>query len=308
MYGIPNMKLDKGVVQRRIDLLAEEGIRFLTRTHIGCREEFAADHMTGIMLADGGPMQFVDPAILMAEYDAVLVATGATRPFDPTARCPGRAARGIHFAMDFLTRNTKSLLDSGLRNGQYISARDKHVIVIGGGDTGADCIGTSLRHGCRSVVNFELLERPPAERAANNPWPQWPRVYRVDYSHAETAARLGEDPRHYGLLTKEFLADSEGRVTGIKTVRVDWQRPDGKALLGSRRLGAALACGSRFACHRFPGPGSVAGAPTGTGNATTAGQLGDDRGRTWRVSHQCAGCFCRRRLSPRSVPRRVGDP
>ncbi len=229
MYGIPNMKLDKGVVQRRIDLLAEEGIQFVTRTQIGQPEKFAADHVTSIMQADGGPMHFVDPAELMTEYDAVLVATGATRPFDPTAHCPGRDARGIHFAMDFLTRNTKSLLDSQLQDGHYISARDKDVVVIGGGDTGADCIGTSLRHGCRSVVNFELLDKPPAERAANNPWPQWPRVFRVDYSHAETAAKLGSDPRNYSLLTKEFVADAEGCISGIKTVQVDWRQPGSQA-------------------------------------------------------------------------------
>src|SRR5690606_29967201 len=120
--------------------------------------------------------------------------------FDPTGRCPGRDLAGIHLAMDFLTRNTKSLLDSQLADGSFLSAKDKNVIVIGGGDTGADCIGTSLRHGAKSIVNFELLDTPPAERAADNPWPQWPRVYRVDYSHAETAAAHGADPRQFNIL------------------------------------------------------------------------------------------------------------
>jgi NADPH-dependent glutamate synthase beta subunit-like oxidoreductase len=136
--------------------------------------------------------------------------------------------------MDFLTRNTKSLLDCDFaeRNGSvtdYVSARDRDVIVIGGGDTGADCIGTSLRHGCRSMVNFELLDRPPAERAANNPWPEWPRVYRVDYSHAEAKAKFGNDPREFNMLTKEFLDDGKDRVCGVKTVIVDWSKPAGKA-------------------------------------------------------------------------------
>ena len=129
------------------------------------------------------------------------MATGATKPFDPTARCPGRDLAGVQFAMDFLTRNTKSLLDSQLDDGADTSAKDLDVIVIGGGDTGADCIGTSLRHGCKSVVNFELLDQPPDERAPDNPWPQWPRVYRLDYSHQEAKAKFGGDPRAYSILT-----------------------------------------------------------------------------------------------------------
>jgi NADPH-dependent glutamate synthase beta subunit-like oxidoreductase len=116
-----------------------------------------------------------------------------------------------------------------LNNGHYLSAKDLDVIVIGGGDTGADCIGTSLRHGCRSMVNFELLDRPPAERAPNNPWPEWPRVYRVDYSHAETKAKMGHDPREFNMLTQEFVDNDQGRVAGVKTVVVDWSKPDGKA-------------------------------------------------------------------------------
>ena len=229
MYGIPNMKLDKQVVQRRIDLLVEEGITFQTRTHIGRREDFPAGHVCQIMQQDAGELQFVDPQQLLDQFDAILLATGATRPFDPTARCPGRELAGIHLAMDFLTRNTKSLLDAQLTDGRHLSAEGKHVIVIGGGDTGADCIGTSLRHGCQSVVNFELLDRPPATRAANNPWPQWPRVFRVDYSHAEAEASRGADPRQYNVLTKEFLGDDQGRLRAIRTVAVDWTQPGEKA-------------------------------------------------------------------------------
>jgi NADPH-dependent glutamate synthase beta subunit-like oxidoreductase len=131
--------------------------------------------------------------------------------------------------MDFLTRNTKSLLDTSLSNGHYLSAAGLDVIVIGGGDTGADCIGTALRHGCKSMTNFELLDCPPETRAANNPWPEWPRIFRVDYSHAETKAKFGHDPRAYNILTKEFVDDGNGHVIGIKTVTVDWSRPAEKS-------------------------------------------------------------------------------
>ena len=250
MYGIPNMKLDKGVVQRRVDLLRDEGVDFVTCAHVGLEEDFPPGHMTQIMLERGCKVQFIDPQELLEDYDSLLLATGATKSFDPTARCPGRELRGIHLAMDFLTRNTKALLDesagsrewgagtllapgSVLRapssNGHYLSAKGKHVIVIGGGDTGADCIGTAVRHGAKSIVNLELLDMPPAERAANNPWPQWPRIYRVEYSHAETEAKLGADPRQFSLLTSEFVDDGEGQLCGVRTVTVDWSKKGEKA-------------------------------------------------------------------------------
>lgn len=229
MYGIPNMKLDKGVVARRIDLLREEGVQFVTSAHVGRCEEFPPGHVNQIMEERGCAAKYLDPATLLQQHDALLLATGATRPFDPMAKCPGRELAGIHLAMDFLTRNTKSLLDSQLADAAYLSAADKNVIVIGGGDTGADCIGTSLRHGCRSMVNFELLDRPPAERAAGNPWPEWPRVFRVDYSHAETDARFGADPRQYHVLTQAFLDDGQGHVCGVRTVEVDWSTPGERA-------------------------------------------------------------------------------
>lgn len=229
MYGIPNMKLDKGVVQRRIDLLAAEGVDFVTCAHVGNPEDFPSGHMTQIMQERGCNVKFIDPKDLLAENDALLLATGATKSFDPTARCPGRDAKGIYLAMDFLTRNTKALLDDALKNGDYVSAKGLDVVVIGGGDTGADCIGTSLRHGCKSVVNFELLDQPPADRAANNPWPEWPRIYRIDYSHAEAKAKFGEDPRQYNILTKEYVVDEKGHVKGVKTVNIDWSKPGEKA-------------------------------------------------------------------------------
>lgn len=243
MYGIPNMKLEKEVVQRRVDQMTAEGIKFVTNAHVGNQEDFAEGHMTQIMMEQGCDVQFIDPSQLAKDFDALLIATGATKPFDPTGRCEGRDAKGIHFAMDFLTRNTKSLLDSQLADNAYLSAKDKDVIVIGGGDTGADCIGTSLRHGCKSVINFELLDRPPAERADNNPWPEWPRIYRVDYSHAEVEAKTGSDPRNYNLLTKEFVKDSAGQITGVKTVQVDWSTPGERAPFsevdGSEKIWAA---------------------------------------------------------------------
>ena len=211
MYGIPNMKLDKGVVKRRLDLMAAEGVRYVTGADVG---------------------RTIDPQQLLAEHDALLLATGATQPRD--LPIPGRELHGIHFAMSFLTANTKSLLDSGLRNGAFISAENRDVIVIGGGDTGTDCIGTSIRHGCRSLVNFELLPQPPQARAADNPWPQWPRIYRVDYGHEEIAAKFGADPRTYCILSKEFLGDANGRVCGIRTVDVEWKTVDGKPKLEER--------------------------------------------------------------------------
>jgi len=210
MYGIPNMKLDKGVVERRINLLREEGVQFVVNADVGNKES----------------ANYVDPKKLYEDHDAVLLATGATRPND--LPIPGRGLGGIHFAMEFLTANTKSFLDSQLEDGRYISAKDKDVIVIGGGDTGTDCIGTSLRHGCRSMVNFELLPKPPKERAPDNPWPQWPRIYRTDYGHQETAAKFGDDPRTYCIMSKEFVGDDAGNVAGIRTVQVEWEKVDGQ--------------------------------------------------------------------------------
>ncbi|MCZ6792602.1 MAG: glutamate synthase small subunit, partial [Planctomycetota bacterium] len=201
MYGIPNMKLDKEVVDRRVNLLREEGIEFVTGAHVGVN---------------------VDIAELRGSNDALILACGATRPRD--LAIPGRELQGIHFAMEFLLKNPKSLLDSGLEDGNAISAEGKDVIVIGGGDTGTDCIGTSMRHGCRSLVNFELLDRPPEERGADNPWPEWPRIFRVEYGHAEVAAVFGEDPREFRVSSTEFVDDGTSHVAGIRTVRVDGQK------------------------------------------------------------------------------------
>lgn len=212
MYGIPNMKLGKDVVQRRVDLLKEEGVAFITNADVGGNGENA-----------------VDVKLLHNDNDALLFATGATRARD--LDIPGRHLKGIHLAMEFLTANTRAFLDSGmlgpdLNNSDLISAKDKNVIVIGGGDTGTDCIATSLRHGCESMVNFELLPQSPAERADDNPWPLWPRIHRVDYGHEESIQRFGRDPREYGILTKEFVDDGNGNVAGVKIVEVRWSKVD----------------------------------------------------------------------------------
>jgi len=162
---------------------------------------------------------------LKADNDAVVIATGATVARDLPIK--NRNLEGIHYAMQFLHRNTKSLLDSELADGEYISAKDKHVVVIGGGDTGNDCIGTSMRHGARSVVNFELLPKPPPARGRDNPWPQWPRIFRTDYGHTEVAAHFGNDPREYCISTKDFVVDDEGKLKGLNTVRVEWTKDSG---------------------------------------------------------------------------------
>ncbi|MEO1899970.1 MAG: glutamate synthase small subunit, partial [Methylococcales bacterium] len=222
MYGIPNMKLEKRVIDRRVQQLRDEGVEFYTQTHIGKAEEFPAGHINQIMQEANNPITYIAPNDLLNQFNAVLWATGATQARD--LPIPGRELNGIHFAMEFLTKNTKSLLDSQLTNDLYISAKDKDVIVIGGGDTGTDCIGTSLRQGCKSLVNFELLPEPPVERAADNPWPQWPKVFRVDYGHEEATQRDGKDPREYCILSKEFISDGLGNLAGIKTVNVAWEK------------------------------------------------------------------------------------
>jgi NAD(P)H-dependent glutamate synthase small subunit len=204
IYGIPNMKLDKDTVQRRIDLLAEEGIEFVTNANIG---------------AD------IDVNDLRAANDAIVLTVGATKPRDLPV--PGRELKGIHFAMEFLTKNQKRLLLT--RDGQlqsnwdagFVSAEGKDVIVIGGGDTGTDCTGTSMRHRCRSLVNFELLPRPPPSRATTNPWPQWPKVFGVDYGHGEVRAVFGTDPRQYSIMTSKFIGDENGHLKAVQTVDVE---------------------------------------------------------------------------------------
>lgn len=197
-YGIPNMKLDKSVIDRRISLMEEEGVRFLVNANVG----------------DG-----VDAKELLKEYDAVVLACGASNPRD--IQVPGRDAAGIWFAVDFLKAATKSLLDSGFKDQQFVPAKGKHVLVIGGGDTGNDCVGTAIRLGAASVTQLEMMPKAPDERTPDNPWPQWPRVCKTDYGQQEAIALFGHDPRIYTTTVTEFLKDKKGQVAQAKLVGLE---------------------------------------------------------------------------------------
>ncbi|AFZ35797.1 glutamate synthase, NADH/NADPH, small subunit [Stanieria cyanosphaera PCC 7437] len=199
MYGIPNMKLDKQeIVMRRIQLLEAEGIKFICNTEIG--KDLPAQQ-------------------LLKEFDSVVLCTGATKPRDLPIE--GRSLKGIYFAMDFLTANTQALLEG---KDTSISAAGKDVVIIGGGDTGTDCVGTSVRHGCRSLVQLEIMPQPPQERASNNPWPEWPKIYRLDYGQEEAAAQFGSDPRGYLTTATKFEGDEQGQVKAVHTVQVQWEK------------------------------------------------------------------------------------
>jgi len=197
MYGIPNMKLDKGIVERRVKLMEEEGVTFVTGADVG---------------------KTVDAKQLLLENDAVVLACGASNPRD--LQVPGRDASGVHFAVDFLKATTRSLLNSNLEDGLFISAKDKHVVVVGGGDTGNDCVGTSIRHGAASVTQIEMLPCPPETRLESNPWPEWPRVLKVDYGQQEAVALFGCDPRVYQTTIKEILKNEEGAIRAVVTVQL----------------------------------------------------------------------------------------
>lgn len=203
MYGIPNMKLDKQeVVQRRVDLMAAEGVKFVTGCEIG---------------------KDVTSTELKEKFDAVVFCTGATKPRD--LPIPGRDLNGVHFAMEFLTGNTKHILDTKFDDSMpAINAKGKEVVVIGGGDTGTDCVGTSIRHGAKSVVQLEILPKPPESRQANNPWPEWPKVYKMDYGQEEAAALQGQDPRTYLVMTERFIDDGNGNLAGLEIVDIEWDR------------------------------------------------------------------------------------
>ncbi len=204
MYGIPNMKLNKEkVVQRRIKFMEEEGIRFITNTEVG---------------------NDISRQKLQKEYDAVVLCGGSTQPRDLSVE--GRKLKGIYFAMEFLEANTRSLLDSNLEDSNYISAKDKDVIIIGGGDTGTDCVGTALRHGCRSVVQFEIMPCLPEERQPDNPWPEWPKVCKTDYGQEEAKAVYGQDPREYLIMTKKFVGDETSQVKEVHTIKIEWQKDE----------------------------------------------------------------------------------
>ncbi len=225
MYGVPNMKLDKGIVQRRVDLLEAEGVVFKPNHNIAGPP--GPDGAVPAPSAHGtaGDAQVIDAQTLTRDFDAVLLACGALTPRDLTD-LPGRDLAGIHPAMAYLHPATKSLLDSGFADGEAISARDQHVIVIGGGDTGTDCIGTAIRQGCRSVTNITRREREPDERDADHPWPGPTGTFYVDYGHAEGSAKFDRDPREYGILPKAFIGNEAGRVTAVEIEKLDWSRDE----------------------------------------------------------------------------------
>lgn len=203
MYGIPNMKLDKKeVVERRVQVMREEGVTFRTGVNVG--KDFPVNE-------------------LRDQFDAVVLCCGATKPRD--LPIPGRDLKGVHFAMEFLTANTRTILDNDMDDSQCpIHAKGKDVVVIGGGDTGTDCVGTSLRHGCKRVTQLEIMPKPPLTRTPDNPWPEWPKVYKLDYGQEEAAAIQGQDPRQYLVMTKRFIGDDKGNLTGLEVVDIEWTR------------------------------------------------------------------------------------
>ena len=203
MYGIPNMKLDKSVVERKIKIMEEEGVVFVAGTDVG---------------------KDLTPESLQKDFHRVVLACGSSNPRDISA--PGRDAQGIYFAVDFLKANTKSLRDSNLQDGNYVNTKDKHVVIIGGGDTGNDCVGTSVRHGCKSVTQIEMMPKAPDARTENNPWPEWPKVCKTDYGQEEAIAVFGHDPRIYESTVKEFIKDKNGRLKSVKIVKLAWEKDE----------------------------------------------------------------------------------
>lgn len=197
MYGIPNMKLEKSVVQRRLDKMTAEGVEFRTGADVG---------------------KTLPAQDLLKEFDAVVLCCGAAQPRDLAV--PGRELDGVWFAVDFLKETTRALLDSGLAEGTYPSAKGKHVVIVGGGDTGNDCVGTCIRHGCASVTQLEMMPKAPDQRAENNPWPEWPRVCKTDYGQEEAIACFGHDPRVYETTVAEVMGDKDGKLKAVKTVRL----------------------------------------------------------------------------------------
>ena len=203
MYGIPNMKLEKHVIDRKVNIMKEEGIKFITGVNVG---------------------KDIKASVLLKQYDKVVLACGSRNPRDIKAE--GRDAKGIYFAVDFLTSTTKSLLDNDLKEGTFISAKGKDVVVIGGGDTGNDCVGTAIRHGAKSVIQLEMMPKAPDKRAENNPWPEWPRICKTDYGQEEAIAVFGNDPRIYQTTVKEFKKDKSGNLTKLVLVKLEAKKDE----------------------------------------------------------------------------------
>ena len=225
MYGIPNMKLEKSIVQRRLELMAAQGVEFRTGVDVG---------------------KDISPEELRRDFDAVVLCCGAANPRD--LDLPGREGEGVWFAVDFLKETTRALLDNGLQEGTYPSARGKHVVIVGGGDTGNDCVGTCIRHGCESVTQLEMMPKAPDRRGENNPWPEWPRVCKTDYGQEEAIAVFGSDPRIYETTVSRLIRDEGGALTAVETVRLG---PDHKPLPGTEQT---LPCELLLIAAGFLGP------------------------------------------------------
>ncbi len=228
MYGIPNMKLEKHVIDRKIEYMKKRGIKFVFNTEVATGRQTAKpscakdDPMTGYL--KNKEQKYVKAADLIDEYDAVVLACGASNPRD--IKVPGRDAKGIYFAVDFLKTTTMSLVNSDFADKQFVSCKDKKVLVIGGGDTGNDCVGTAVREGAQNVTQLEMMPKLPDERAENNPWPEWPRVCKTDYGQQEAIAVYGHDPRIYETTVKEFVKDKDGNVTAAKCVKLEWVKDE----------------------------------------------------------------------------------
>jgi glutamate synthase (NADPH) small chain len=237
-YGIPNMKLDKGLVSRRVDLMKAEGVRFVAGVEV----------VPGKAGGSGKAGDKIAADELRSKQDAVVIACGSTLPRDLPIE--GRKLAGVHFAMELLAANTKTLLDSKLAgaprspaaegepsadNPNYISAKGRDVVIIGGGDTGTDCVGTAVRQGAKSVTQLEIMPRPPEARAPDNPWPRWPKVFKTDYGQEEAAVLFGKDPRQFLVTAKKFVGDAEGRVSGVVVVDVEWKK-DAKGRFGPQEI------------------------------------------------------------------------
>lgn len=213
MYGIPNMKLEKQIVERKRRIMEEEGITFVTGVNVG--KDLKAEK-------------------LLQDFDRVILACGASNPRDVQA--PGRDAKGIYFAVDFLKANTKSLLDSGLEDGKYTDTKGKDVVIIGGGDTGNDCVGTVVRHGAKSVTQIEMMSKAPDSRAEDNPWPEWPKVCKTDYGQEEAIALYGQDPRIYESTVKEFVKDKKGDLKAVKVVKLSWEKDPATGRMNAKEV------------------------------------------------------------------------
>jgi glutamate synthase (NADPH/NADH) small chain len=217
MYGIPNMKLQKEVIERRKKLMEAEGVVFKTGVNVGFEDESGSKKAKNSELSEAS----VTAKELLKKYDAIALCCGAKKA-RPLGVKGFEKVKGVHYAVDFLKSTTKSLLDNGLKEGTFISAKEKRVVIVGGGDTGNDCLATCIRHGARSVVQLEMMPEPPKVRRADNPWPEWPKVLKTDYGQQEAIFKFGSDPRIYETTVKELITKGD-KLVGIKTVKVQFK-------------------------------------------------------------------------------------